>query len=341
MDPQQTSVSPPSSSGKKLKWLLWAIFIILSLLGGSAYWQHTQHYPSTDNTYVQANIVQVAPLISGPVINLYVKNYSHVRKGDAILDIDPAPFSYAVNSISAQLDSAKQDILAQQSAIRAAEDLVTQRQTELAFAKKTYERTLYLARKGQTTTASADTATNNLHVAEAAFNVASHQLQQAKAQLGNEDENNVHIRYFSAQLAQAALDLKNTHIIAPTNGYIVNLTARPGTMLRQGVAAFAIVDVSEWWVEANFKETQLKRIRTGQPATIVVDIYPNHTFHGIVENVSYGSGTAFSLFPPENATGNWVKVTQRFPVKIVITDPHPDYPLRVGASAAVEIDTNR
>ena len=132
-----------------------------------------------------------------------------------------------------------------------------------------------------------------------------------------------------------------THVTAPSDGILSNVTLRPGATVQAGPPLFAIIEANRWWVDANFKETDLARIKVGQPATVYLDMYPGATFDGVVESISAGSGATFSVLPPENATGNWVKVTQRFPVRITITNPPADKPLRVGASASVTIDTTK
>ena len=140
-------------------------------------------------------------------------------------------------------------------------------------------------------------------------------------------------------LEQAALNLAYTNIMAPTDGELAQFTLRPGQTVTAYQGLFSLIGDNTWWVMANMKETNLNRIRVGQKATIYVDLYPSHSFHGIVKSISPGSGSSFDLLPAENATGNWVKVTQRFPVKIAITDLDPHYPLRIGASCSVVIDT--
>jgi membrane fusion protein (multidrug efflux system) len=128
-------------------------------------------------------------------------------------------------------------------------------------------------------------------------------------------------------------------VYAPANGRVSEIEIRPGTVVTKDIPLFALVENRGWWVEANFKETDLVRIRPGQPATIAMDMYPGKTFQGTVSQLSPASGIAFSLLPPENATGNWVKITQRFPVKVTIKAPPDDRPLRIGASSTVTIDT--
>jgi membrane fusion protein (multidrug efflux system) len=150
----------------------------------------------------------------------------------------------------------------------------------------------------------------------------------------------VQLRAAAAQLDKATQDRVKTHVTAPDSGWVSNVRLRPGTVVQAGTPAFALIEDGRWWVDANFKESDLARIKPGQPATIKLDMYPGLKLDGTVESISAGSGAIFSVLPPENATGNWVKVTQRFPVRIMITSaPNPDKPLRAGASADVTVDT--
>src|SRR5690606_37897228 len=146
-------------------------------------------------------------------------------------------------------------------------------------------------------------------------------------------EDNERLKEAKLFLEKAQLDLTHTHLEAPCNGRIANLSLRPGELVQPGRPLFSIVCSDEYWVYANFKETEMVRIRPGQTAEIRVDMYPGEVFHGVVQNIGPGSGTAFSMLPPQNATGNWVKVTQRVPVRIRITDPRENVPLRVETSA--------
>lgn len=148
------------------------------------------------------------------------------------------------------------------------------------------------------------------------------------------------LKLSEATLAKAELDLSYTKICAPNNGIIQNLQLRPGAVIPAKIPLFVLIGTEKYWVDANFKETQLTHLKKGQRATVQVDMYPHHTFEGIVENISGSSGTAFSLLPAQNATGNWVKVTQRIPVRIRIKTLNPNYPLRVGSTATVTVNTS-
>lgn len=325
----------------KPKMLLWAVIALVLLIAVLVYSYRAKYYPSTDNAYVGAYVVQIAPQVTGPALKIYVQNFSTVKKNQLLLEIDPVSFVAEYQDAEAKLDLARQNVQALQSTIEAAEALVTLRDSELKLALQNSSRIIQLVKRKQLSLAEGDKSTRDVSVARAALAEATNQWMKAKAQLGQKGTQNAQIREAEAKLTQARLNLGYTKIAAPVNGYIVGLTARTGAVLQRGVTYFSLVDESQWWVDANFKETDLKRVKEGQPVEIEVDIYPGHHFQGVVQSISRGSGAAFSLFPAENATGNWVKVTQRFPVRIYITDPDPRYPLRIGASSTVTVDTRK
>ncbi|MDR3492651.1 MAG: HlyD family secretion protein [Gammaproteobacteria bacterium] len=204
-----------------------------------------------------------------------------------------------------------------QIAVDKAKAELASQNASLAYTEKNYKRIEHLVQIGQETPSSGD---------------------QVQAQL---DKDKASVAAAESQLAQALLDLKHTQVFAPTSGIVTQFTLRPGNNITANNTLFMIVEQDHFWIDANFKETQVERIKPGQPAKIIVEMFPDHTFHGVVDAVSSASGSVFSLLPPENASGNWVKVTQRFPVKIIITDPDPEFPLRAGASASVTVDTTR
>jgi membrane fusion protein (multidrug efflux system) len=323
----------------KSKTTVWVVAGLIVVLLGYLYWLHSKRHPSTDNAYVGANIVQIAPQVTGPLLKLYVDNFDTVQKGDPLFEIDPATFQADLDHAISQLDVAKQNVEALKKEIAAAQAAVEQRQSEVKLALQTDARVQELVRRKQLAAADGDKSTRDVHVTGAALLEANNKLQQLIATLGDPGIGNAEVRSAEARLAQAKLNLGYTHVVAPSNGFIVNLTARVGSMVQSNVVLFSIVDSSQWWVDANYKETELERIRPGQAAEVVVDIYPDHIFKGYVDNISRGSGAAFSIFPAENATGNWVKVTQRFPVRVYIENPDPNFPLRIGASSTVTIDT--
>lgn len=264
--------------------------IIIS--GCFVYWLYSRNYASTDDAYVNANVVQIACRVSGQITTLNSENNQFVQKGQLLFSLDPGYFKVAVDKARAQLSMAEATLL---------------------NAQLTANRVTGLVAKTVLSKQDGDNATANLQNALAATAVAK------------------------SNLAQAELDLAYSSVTAPTSGWITNMNLRNGSIVTANQPLFALVSNNEYWVDANFKETELQRIIPGQKAEITLDMYPDRSFKGVVESISSGSGTVFSLLPPQNAVGNWVKVTQRIPVKIRILDMDQNYPLRIGTTASVTI----
>ena len=316
-----------------------SVLAVAVVIGGYLYWQHEGLYPSTSDAYLNANVVRIAPQVSGAVAHVLVESHQAVDRGQLLLEIDPAPFEIALQDAEAELELARQQARAAQAAVDAARAVVTQRQAALRDTKDKTDRVLALVSKGALPAAKENDARAALQEAEAALQEATADLQRAQQELGTPGQHNASIRAAEAALAKAKLDLSYTRIAAPISGVLGEVEIRPGDFVEAGEDLFPLVETDSFWVDANYQEIHLDRIQPGQPATITVDLYPDETFTGVVQSVSPASGVAFSLLPPENATGNWVKVTQRFPVKVVITDTDPAHPLRIGASSQVSIDT--
>ena len=305
------------------------------------YWLYRGFHPSTDDAYVQANVVNIAAQIPGPIATVTVQNHQTVKKGQLLFTIDPTPFQLEVDSAQAQLKLSDQNAAAAESAVQVANANVARLQAELTNTQKNTQRILTLSQHGIMSKASGDNALTQQSVTQASLAAAQNQLKEAQQQLGDIGVQNAQVQAATARLAKARLDLAHTQIFAPADGILVNFSLRPGTMIEAGTPLFTLVENKTWWVDANFKETDLKQLHPGETATIVLDIYPDHTFKGIVQGINAGSGAAFSLLPPENATGNWVKVIQRFPVRVDIQNPDPRYPLRIGASSTVTVNAWR
>jgi membrane fusion protein (multidrug efflux system) len=238
-----------------------AIALVLFAYGYSLY---TTYYPSTDDAYIQADVVNIASQVTGPVDHIYVDDHQFVGTHQLLFTIDPTPF---------EID------------LRQAQSTVEQIQAQYNTQAKSTARILPLVKGGQLPKSSGDDAQGQVDQLSAALKVAQ------------------------AQLATAQVNLLYTQIYAPNEGYVTNFVLRKGQIIQAGSPQFAIVENQDWWINANFKETDLGRIKLGNKVSIKVDIYPDIKFNGIVQGVSRGSGAVFSLLPPENATGNWVKVT--------------------------------
>lgn len=326
---------------KLIRLIAWIVALLAVLITVFVYWHHETIFPSTDDAYVAANVIHITPQVNGPIQKIYIQNNQLVKQGQPLFDIDPAPFNIAVQSAEAKFALAQQKVASLQAAVQTATALVAQRESELTVTQKNAARTFELVKVNQASLQARDEMQNQLKVAKAALAAAQSELTEAKENLGKLGDQNSEIRAAQAALNDAQLNLQHTHITAPASGKIVNFETRVGNYALAGTSLFDLVDQSQWWVDANFKETQLARIKQNQSAKIILDLYPDYTYQGKVESISAGSGSAFSLMPPENATGNWVKVTQRIPVKVLITKPSEKFPLRVGASATVTIDTQK
>ncbi|MCB1827474.1 MAG: HlyD family secretion protein [Coxiellaceae bacterium] len=324
---------------KLMKFITITIALLALLVGGYWYYQHQKFYPSTDDAYVQANIINIAPQVSGKVEKIFVQNNQHVDKGAPLFNIDPSAFQAALNKAQANLSNTIQQVKALQASVAAAKAMVAQRQAELTNTAKQTERILTLVKQKLYAAAQGDTAIQNLKVAKANLHAANSQLKEAQQKLGASGDANAQIREAKAAVAQAEINLSYTKIVAPTSGRIAQFTLRNGSNVSAFQQLFSLVADQDWWVSANFKETDLERIRPGQKVKVVIDMYPNHVFKGRVTSISPGSGESFALLPPENASGNWVKVTQRFPVRIAIPRTSKKYPLRIGSSCTVTVDT--
>jgi len=338
-----TTASAPTAAKNhvaRLRWVALLVLLALTVGGVLAYWRYAAIYPSTDNAYTGADIVRIAPLVSGPVTNVYVIEDEKVAKGDPLFDIDPTPYEAALRGARAQFDAAVNATGTAGEDLKKAADEMEAKRVALVEALAKYREAETAQGESETPSQATMDALDEVHTARTAYDDAHEAFSGAQDQELVVTTPTVKLRGAAAQLDKATEDRVKSHVLAPGDGWVSNLRLRPGAVVGAGTPAFALVEDSEWWVAANFKETDLGRIKAGQPATISLDMYPGSKLEGIVESISPGSGASFSVLPPENATGNWVKVTQRFPVRVTITsDPDPDRPLRVGASANVTVDT--
>ncbi|MGR8918800.1 MAG: HlyD family secretion protein [Gammaproteobacteria bacterium] len=306
------------------------------------YWAYREMHPTTDDAYVQAHVVDIAARVSGPVVRVYVEENDYVDAGAPLFDIDPAVYAAAVASAEANYELAAQDTGADDAEVGVARSTLEERRVTLARAERNLERATALAQQNLIPEAEFDNAQATRAEAAAAVDSARADLRRAESKLGARGDDNARRRAARAALTAAELELSFTRVAAPVAGWVTNIDLREGAMVIAERPQFSIVEDGRWWVEANFKETEMNHMRPGQPARITIDMYPDVVLAGTVESLGAGSGAVFSLLPPENATGNWVKVTQRFPVRISIAprhdDPHGERPLRVGASATVAVD---
>jgi membrane fusion protein (multidrug efflux system) len=336
-----TEVRASTSTFATIRWIALAAVIVATVAGAFAYWRHSELYPTTENAYTGSNIVRVASEVSGPVIHVYVHPDVTVKTNDPLFDIVPTLYDPALRNARAQFDSAASAAGTAGESLKTAAATLETTRAALGDAIKAY-------RDAKDAQAPEQPPSDQLNNAESAWQDALKDYKDAESAFATEQDKpltvttpTVQLRAAAAQLTKATHDRVKTHATAPADGLLSNVTLRPGATVQAGAPLFAIIEANRWWVDANFKETDLARIKVGQPATVRLDMYPGVNFDGTVESISSGSGASFSVLPPENASGNWVKVTQRFPVRISMANPPADKPLRVGASATVMIDTTK
>ncbi|MGB3243056.1 MAG: HlyD family secretion protein [Sulfitobacter sp.] len=314
------------------------------IAGGGLYWwyQHGLIYPNTDDAYLQANVLTIAAQISGRVTDVPASENGYVQAGDLLFKLESASLEAAVLTAQANYDQAQQTAGSTDAGVTGARARLRGAEAGLAKAQVEFNRQKMLYDKGDVAKAALDQAQNALDQAAATAQEAEAALQASMNQAGGSGDENALVRAALGQLTQAEIALQYASVHAPANGWVANISVRPGQVVSAGQALFSLVEDNAWWVDGNFKETDLPRIRPGQSVKISVDMYPGTTLNGVVESIGAGSGAVFSLLPPENATGNWVKVTQRFPVRIAL-DAAPRDPaiqLRVGASVTATVDTS-
>jgi membrane fusion protein (multidrug efflux system) len=296
---------PPSGRGRGLIVILGILVLLAAMAGGGYYYWLSRFYASTDDAYIEGHPVSISARVSGNVVRVYVKDNQHVSEGVLLVEIDPCDYRLRVEAAQATVQSKQAEVEKAVADVEASRAQWTQQDQDL-------HRNEELAKQGAVT----DQLLEHSRAAAAT----------AQANLKSSERNLASIRAQVAQLKvavdQARLQLSYTQIRAPRAGYVTQKPVEVGAYVNVGQSLLVIVP-DPMYVTANFKETQLTHMRPGQPVTITVDAYPGAVFHGHVDSIQAGTGPAFSLFPPENATGNFVKIVQRVPVKIVFDEP-PD-----------------
>ena len=314
------------------------------------------HFERTDDAYVQANVIQITPQVSGTVVAIGSDDTDRVRQGQVLIKLDPADAKVALDQAQAQLAQAVREVrtlyanngsLAAQVQVRQA-DLV-RAQSELARAQDDASRRAPLLASGAVGKEEFNHANAVLESAHSAVLAAQSALEVARQQLASNQSltegttvlHHPNVERAAATVRQAYLALQRATLLAPVSGYVAKRSVQVGQRVQAGTPLMAVVALDDPWVDANFKESQLQNIRIGQAANLTADVYGHRVvYHGKVLGLGAGTGAAFSLLPAQNATGNWIKVVQRVPVRIALDAQEiHDHPLRVGLSMEVDVDT--
>jgi membrane fusion protein (multidrug efflux system) len=301
-------------------------------------------YESTDDAYVQAARTEISSNIAGRVTEVAVRENQRVKKGDLLFRLDRRGAAIALEDAKAKLAAARLQVAAMKATYLQRKADVQAAKDTLAYEQHEFERQKALAAQGISSQAQLDQARHAFEAAGQAVNAADDLRENVKASLGDNPDLAVdehpNVLQAIAAVERAELDLSYTEVRAPADGIVTKVEQlQPGDYIPAAAPVFALVSDTDVWVEANFKETQLTYMRPGQDAVIAIDAYPGREFHGKAASASPGTGSSFSLLPPENASGNWVKVVQRLPVRITLDDPDRSLPLGAGLSATVTVDT--
>jgi membrane fusion protein (multidrug efflux system) len=310
--------------------------VLIAVIGGFTISYLSSKTRSTENAYISADVINVASLVAGRVIAVHVEDNQFVHKGDVLFDIDSEPFNIALTRAQADLAVAKQTARQDNAEVAVAHAQVSQIEGDLNNARSTLMREQELVAQNFKSQQSLDDAKTRMQALQAALEQARAKLSKSLSAPSKLEERGDVLKA-QAEIAQAKLDLEHTHVVTMQDGQISNASLTAGSLVGAGVPLFALITQDSFHIEANFKETELAGIRPGEEVDIKVDMYPDHHFKGTVDSMSGGTGTAFSLLPPQNATGNWVKIAQRVPVRIKFAQTDADHPLRIGATATVTV----
>jgi membrane fusion protein, multidrug efflux system len=328
-----------------LRPVLLAAVPALVVLAALLLWLWGGRYVSTENAYVKADIAQISSEVSGRLIELHVEDHAEVKVGDLLLTLDDEPFRVALSKAEAELDTMREQVRTLTASWHEAKSELQEAESKVAYWNAQLARQRTLTERGIVASSKFEEVESNATAAEDRVAVMRRRLERVAAQLGGnparpEDEHPM-VRQKRAERERAALDLAHTMIRAPLGGTAVNLRLQRGEQIKAGMPLFALVADTRPWVEANFKETELTYVRKGQAAEVVLDIYPDVIWRAEIESISPATGAEFAVLPPQNASGNWVKVVQRLPVRLRLLPQPGEPPLRAGMTASVRVDTER
>ena len=335
--------APARKSPRGLLLRVLAVIVVLGVIAWALwYFLDGRWYESTDDAYVNGNVVQITPQIAGSVVSIGADDGDRVHAGEVLVRFDPSDADVLLAEARANLANTVRKVRGLYSSVNGAQAGVAARQTAVDMARADYNRRVGLARSGAISAEELAHARDALTTAESALIATQQQLQTSKVLVDDTVvASHPDVQAAAAKLRAAYLDDARTVLVAPVDGYVAKRTVQVGQRVLPGTALMAVVPLHGVWVDANFKETQLTHMRIGQPVTIDSDVYGSSVqYKGKVESLGVGTGSAFSLLPAQNATGNWIKIVQRIPVRVVFTDPQQlaRHPLRLGMSLNVEVN---
>jgi membrane fusion protein (multidrug efflux system) len=335
---------PQPNRRRRLRRLLMIGGPLAVLIGVGVVYLTGGRYAGTDNAYVHTHMVSVSADISGRVVDLEVHENEPVKTGDVLFHLDPEPLQIAVDQARANLETARNKVIGLKAAYRTRQEDLKAAEANVGFAQRELQRREKLVAGKIISQSDYDEARNRYNVAVNEAASIGQDISRIISELGGDPDIDPeqHPTYLAAEaaLAQAELDMRHGTVTAPADGVVAQVdTLRPGDYINAGAPVFNIVSQKDAWIEANLKETDLTYVKPGQTAEVTIDTYPGRTFKAVVDSIGMATGAEFSVLPAQNASGNWVKVVQRIPVRLHVIDGPQDATLRAGMSAVVEIDT--
>jgi len=333
----------PVNNRKRKLWLFGLLILVIVAAVGIWLWYdlYGRYNESTDDAYVNGNVVEITPLTTGTVISIGADDGDLVHEGQVLLQFDPSDNRIALQNAEANLARTVRQVRGLFSNVDGMKAQVASRQSDLQKAQDNLNRRRTLAAGGAISQEELSHARDDLSAAQSALNNAQHQLSTTSALVDDTQvSNHPDVMASAAQLRQAYLANARSTLVAPVTGYVAKRTVQLGQRVQPGTATMAVIPLNQLWIDANFKETQLGHMRIGQPVDITADQYGSDVkYSGTVDSVGAGTGSAFALLPAQNATGNWIKIVQRVPVRIHINPQDLEkHPLRIGLSTVVDVD---
>jgi membrane fusion protein (multidrug efflux system) len=343
--PAASAARPATPRGRRRRWLRLGLLtfgpLAVLVVGGYVYFT-SGRFVETDNAYVKADVGIVSAEVAGPIVEVAVRENQHVKQGDVLFTIDGRPFDVALERARAQLGAIDDLVESFRAGYRQTTEQLTLDRATAAYEEREYQRLTALAAKKLTSEVAVDEARHRRDVANQQIQVTEQALEGARARLGGDLDRPI-TEQAAYQVAKsmfdaAKLDVEHTVVRASFDG-VASKVPTVGQYVAPGAPVMSIVADHGVWIEANYKETELTHVNVGQPVDVELDTYPGKAWHGTVQSISQATGAEFSVIPAQNATGNWVKVTQRIPVRIAVDVAAGDPALRAGMSAIVTIDT--
>jgi membrane fusion protein (multidrug efflux system) len=316
----------------------------LAVIGAIGIWLWGGRYITTENAYVKADIARVAAEVTGRITDVMIRDHAHVKKGDVLIKLDDEPFRIKLAAAEADVDAARVQVRTMIASWKEAQSELNQAEGQTKYWQAQLERNIGLEKRKVVSASKLEEVANSALAATDKVSMMKSKVARMLSQIGDAArpvDKHPLVREKIAALEAAALNLKHTVIRSPVDGTAVNVKVQPGEYVEPNKPLFALVVSNRPWIEANFKETELTHVRPGMKATVVLDIYPDVEWDAEVGSISPATGAEFALLPPQNASGNWVKVVQRLPVRIFLKPRAGEPPLRAGMTAAVSVDTQR